>query len=60
MKKSSIKERNRQLKFKKYSNGQLCVFIEDSNGFPMAELSIMEDNVDLQENEFIYKDYSEN
>ncbi|MBY9005338.1 MAG: hypothetical protein KGD63_01110 [Candidatus Lokiarchaeota archaeon] len=47
-------------KFKTYSNGQLAVFLQDYNGFPLAEISIREDTVDLNIDEFIFKDYSEN
>lgn len=47
------------LELGKYPNGQLAVYLEDKNGFPIAELSIMEKTLDLKENEFIYKDYSE-
>ncbi|MFO7796186.1 MAG: hypothetical protein ACQERB_05395 [Promethearchaeati archaeon] len=47
------------LNLKKYPNGQLAVFIKDEDGFPIAEISILADSIDLNENEFIYKDYSE-
>jgi len=55
-----------QLSFKKklhvsrYFNGQLAVNIHGSSGEPIAELSIMNDSVELAPNEFILKDYSEN
>ena len=44
----------------RYSNGQLAVFVHDYSGEPIAELSIMQDSVDLAPNEFILKEYSEN
>lgn len=43
-----------------YPNGQLAIFFNDSDNFPMAELSLMDDSVELGPNEFILKDYSEN
>lgn len=45
---------------KKYLNGQLAVFLYDTCGQQIAELSIMEDKVELDKDEFILKDYSEN
>ena len=45
---------------KQYFNGQLAVFVQDKNGEPLAELSIMQDSVDLARDEIILKDYSEN
>jgi len=45
---------------KQYPNGQLAVFVHDYSGEPIAELSIMQDSVELSPNEFILKDYSEN
>jgi len=50
----------RKLHFKHYFNGQLAVYVHDINGEPIAELSIMNNSVDLAPNEFILKDYSEN
>lgn len=44
----------------RYVNGQLAVFVHDYNGEPIAELSIMQDSVELAPNEFILKEYSEN
>lgn len=44
----------------KYSNGQLAVFLRSHNGEPIAELSIMNDSLDLDSDEFILKTYSEN
>ncbi|MBY9009021.1 MAG: hypothetical protein KGD74_04060 [Candidatus Lokiarchaeota archaeon] len=44
----------------RYSNGQLALFVEDYDGEPIAELSIMHDPVELASDEFILKDYSEN
>ena len=45
---------------KKYPNGNLAVFIENCDGEPLAELSVNTESVDLNPNEFILKDYSEN
>lgn len=50
----------RHLHTKRYSNGQLAVYVHDYNGEPIAELSIMHNLVELAPNEFILKDYSEN
>ena len=43
-----------------YPNGQLAVYYNDFDDFPIAELSLMDDSADLGPNEFILKDYSEN
>lgn len=43
-----------------YPNGQLAVNYKDYDNFPIAELSLMEDSVELGPSEFILKDYSEN
>ncbi|MHA2399004.1 MAG: hypothetical protein ACXADU_08960 [Promethearchaeota archaeon] len=51
---------NKKLNTKHYSNGQLGVFVQEHNGEPIAELSIMNDSTDLGSDEFILKDYSEN
>lgn len=48
------------LNTKRYSNGDLGVFVQENDGEPIAELSIMKDSTDLASNEFILKDYSEN
>jgi len=53
-------EIKRNLKNNRYLNGQLAVFIRDISGEPLAELSIMDDSVELDWDEFILKDYSEN
>ncbi len=53
-------EFRRNLKTKRYLNGQLAVYIYDSRKEPLAELSIMHNSVELAPNEFILKDYSEN
>jgi len=58
-------ERNKELldykfRLKTYNNGQLAVFLQDYNGFPLAEISIKDENVNLNIDEFIFKDYSEN
>ena len=45
---------------KRYSNGQLGVFVQEYDGEPIAELSIMNNSIELDSNEFILKDYSEN
>ncbi len=50
----------RKLYSKQYLNGQLAVYVHDINGEPIAELSIMHYSVELAQNEFILKDYSEN
>ncbi|MFX0073313.1 MAG: hypothetical protein ACFFAO_19725 [Candidatus Hermodarchaeota archaeon] len=44
----------------RYLNGQLAVFVHDYCGESIAELSIMQDSVELAPNEFILKEYSEN
>ncbi len=44
----------------RYINGQLAVFVHDHSGEPIAELSIMQDSIELAPNEFILKEYSEN
>lgn len=43
-----------------YPNGQLAILVNDFDNFPMAELSLMDDSIELGPNEFILKDYSEN
>ncbi|MBN1214947.1 MAG: hypothetical protein JXA99_05830 [Candidatus Lokiarchaeota archaeon] len=58
--KEKIENSSINFKFKTYSNGQLAVFLQDYNGFPVAEISIKDDIVDLNIDEFIFKDYSEN
>ena len=50
----------KKLQTKRYSNGQLALFVEDYDGEPIAELSIMHNPVELASDEFIMKDYSEN
>ena len=50
----------RKLLINRYSNGQLSVSIQEDNGEPIAELSIMNNSIALAPNEFILKDYSEN
>jgi len=50
----------KELHTKHYLNGQLAVFIHNNSGEPIAELSIMNNSVELAPNEFILKDYSEN
>ena len=44
----------------KYPNGQLAVYYNDFDNFPIAELSLREVSADLEPSEFILKDYSEN
>ena len=51
---------NRKLQKKRYSNGQLAIFVYNFNNEPVAELSIMCNSVELAPDEFILKDYSEN
>ena len=43
-----------------YPNGQMAVFYKDFYNLPIAELSLMDNSVELESNEFILKDYSEN
>jgi len=45
---------------RRYNNGQLAVFLYDSRSEPIAELSIEVDTVELDNDEFILKAYSEN
>ena len=54
------KDFNKELFTSRYSNGQLAVFVHDCSGEPIAELSVMQDSVELASNEFILKEYSEN
>ena len=53
-------EIKRNLKNNRYLNGQLAVFIRDISGEPLAELSLMSNSVELEGDEFILKDYTEN
>ena len=50
----------KKLNTRRYLNGQLEVFVQENDGEPIAELSIMKNSVELAPNEFILKDYSEN
>jgi hypothetical protein len=50
----------RKLHLKQYLNGQLAVYVHEFNGEPIAELSILNNSVDIAPDEFILKDYSEN
>ena len=45
---------------KYYPNGQLAIFFHNREGEPIAELSVNEDAVELDSNEIILKNYSEN
>lgn len=45
---------------KRYENGQLAIYIHNEKGEQLTELSIKDDRVDLNEDEIILKDYSEN
>ena len=45
---------------KRYKNGHLAIFVNDSNGEPIAELSINDYSIDLASNEIVLKNYSEN
>jgi hypothetical protein len=51
---------NGKFSLQTYPNGQMAVFYKDFESFPIAELSLMNDSVELDQNEFILKDYSEN
>ena len=51
---------DKKLHTQRYFNGQLGVYIHDYSGEPVAELSIMDDTADINPEEFILKDYSEN
>ncbi|MFX0010138.1 MAG: hypothetical protein ACFE9R_07480 [Candidatus Hermodarchaeota archaeon] len=44
----------------RYINGQLAVFVHDYRNEPIAELSVLQDSVELAPDEFILKEYSEN
>jgi len=50
----------KKLHTRRYLNGQLGVFVQNYDGEPIAELSIMDESTELAPNEFILKDYSEN
>ena len=52
--------RNQKLITNRYINGQLAVFVKNEQGEPVAELSLASNTIDLEPNEFILKDYSEN
>ncbi|MFX1554796.1 MAG: hypothetical protein ACFFBV_12775 [Promethearchaeota archaeon] len=54
------KELEKKIYIGRYVNGQLAVFVHDHSGEPIAELSIMEDSIELAPDEFILKEYSEN
>ena len=62
MKKMLINQKqfDKKLYTSRYLNGQLAVFVHDYSGEPIAELSIMQNSVELDPNEFILKEYSEN
>lgn len=47
------------LLLKHYDNGDLAIFLQDE-GYPVAEISLKNDNTNLLPNEFILKSYSEN
>ena len=51
---------NCKLQQKYYSNGQLAIFVYDHYDEPLAEISIMNNAVELALDEFILKDYGEN
>ena len=51
---------DRKLNKKQYSNGQLAIFVHNYKDEPLAEISIMNNSVELAPDEFILKDYSEN
>ena len=48
------KQSEKKLYTDRYINGQLAVFVHDNGGEPIAELSIMEDLVELAPDEFIF------
>ncbi|MFX0071594.1 MAG: hypothetical protein ACFFAO_10935 [Candidatus Hermodarchaeota archaeon] len=48
------------IRTKNYPSGQLAVYYQDTNGEPIAELSINEDSIQLDSDEIILKNYSEN
>ena len=50
----------KKLQTKRYSNGHLGVFVQEHDGEPIAELSIMNESTELAPNEFILKDYYDN
>lgn len=56
----SQKSFGRNLRTFRYSNGQIGVFIQENDGQSLAELSIMNNSIELEPDEFILKDYSEN
>ncbi|MEJ2252145.1 MAG: hypothetical protein P8Y97_21095 [Candidatus Lokiarchaeota archaeon] len=60
IKKEEFLESEFRIHTKIYPNGQLAVYLKDEFGLPLAELSIRSNSIDLAENEFILKDYSEN
>ena len=53
-------EFNGKFSLQTYPNGQMAVFYQDFDNFPIAELSLMDDSIELDQNEFILKEYSEN
>ena len=53
-------EIKRNLITKRYLNGQLAVYVQEKSDEPIAELSITDNSVELDWDEFILKDYSEN
>ena len=54
------KEFKGKFSLQSYPNGQMAVFFNNFENVPIAELSIMDDSIELGPNEFILKDYSEN
>ena len=57
---SKIKYFQGEITKKKYQNGQLAIFVNGSDGEPIAELSINDYSIDLASNEIVLKNYSEN
>jgi len=57
---SKIKYFQGNITKKKYKNGQLAIFVNGSDGEPIAELSINDYSIDLDSNEIVLKNYSEN
>ena len=45
---------------KNYPNGQLAIYYHNNDGEPIAELSVIQDSIELTSNEIVLKNYSEN
>ncbi|MFX1274178.1 MAG: hypothetical protein ACFFBP_00590 [Promethearchaeota archaeon] len=55
----SQKHSKKNFRKERYANGQLALFLDDEDGEPLEEFSIMQDSVKLARDEIILKDYSE-